>query len=212
VRINRQSFAISIVGLLTLMSASFAQDTGNGKSDTEAPPDVAAQLGPRVGAAQSQAPQEQGPQAQVISKHGDWEVQCTEVPAAEGQPASKACGMVQSGFSAKNKDIGVQVIVSRLKQGDKTATVMRVLAPIGVYLPTGIPMEIDGTALPGRMQFTRCLPRICESYGEASTESLGKLKKGKAITFYLYDRPGSSYPVQMKLAGFGEALAVLGKL
>jgi invasion protein IalB len=73
-------------------------------------------------------------------------------------------------------------------------------------------MEIDGAALPGRMQFTRCLPRICESYGEASAESLGKLKKGKAITFYLYDRPGSSYPIQIKLAGFGEALAALSKL
>jgi invasion protein IalB len=215
VRISRHSIAFTIAGLLALSSvalaaAAFAQDTGNGKSDTEAPPDVAAQLGPRVGAAQGQQPP-QGPQAQVISKHGDWEVQCTEVPAAEGQPAAKACGMVQSAFSSKNKDIGVQVIVSRVKEGDKSATIMRVLAPIGVYLPTGIPMEIDGTALPGRMQFTRCLPGICQSEGLASPESLAKLKKGKAITFFLYDRPGSSYPIQIKLSGFGEALAVLAK-
>jgi invasion protein IalB len=218
VRISRHFIAFTIAGLLVHSSmaitpAAFAQDTGNGKSDTEAPPDVAAQLGPRVGAPQQgQAPQDQGPQAQVVSKHGEWEVQCTDIPAAEGQPAAKACGMVQVGFSAKNKDIGVRVIVSRIKEGDKTATIIRVFAPIGVYLPTGIPMEIDGNALPGRMQFTRCVPGICQSEGVASPESLAKLKKGKAITFFLYDRPGSSYPIQMKLAGFGEALAVLAKL
>jgi invasion protein IalB len=212
VRISRHSFAFAIAGLLALTPAALAQDAQTGKSDTEAPPAAAAQFGPRTGAPQGQAPQGQGPQAETISKHGGWEVQCTEAPAADGQPAEKACGMVQSGFSEKNKDIGVQVIVSRLKQGDKTATVMRVLAPIGVYLPTGIPMEIDGAALPGRMQFTRCLPRICESYGEASPESLAKLKKGKVITYYLYDRPGSSYPVQIKLEGFGDALDELSKL
>lgn len=211
-RINRYTFAFTVAGFLALSPAVYGQDAGTGKSDTEVPPDIAVQLGPRVAPQQGQQPQQdQGPQAQVISKNGNWEVQCTEVPAAEGQPAGKACGIVQSAFSEKNKDIGVQVIVSRIKQGDKTATVMRVLAPIGVYLPTGIPMEIDGAALPGRMQFTRCLPRICESYGEASAESLAKLKKGKAITYYLYDRPGSSYPIQIKLAGFGEALAVLAK-
>ena len=210
-RISRHSFVFAIAGLLALTPTAFAQDAQTGKSDTEVPPDVAVQLGPRVAPAQGQVQPNQGPQAQIISKHGNWEVQCTEVPAAEGQPAGKACGMVQSGFSEKNKDIGVQVIVSRLKQGDKTATVMRVLAPIGVYLPTGIPMEIDGTALPGAMKFTRCLPRICESYGEASDKSLALLKKGKAITYYLYDRPGSSYPIQLKLTGFGEALAVLSK-
>lgn len=210
-RISRHTFAFAIAGFLALTPAAFGQNAQTGKSDTEAPPDAAQQFGPRAAAAQGQAPQNQGPQAKVISKHGDWEVQCTEVPAAEGQPAAKACGMVQSGFSPKNKDIGVQVIVSRIKEGDKSATIMRVLAPIGVYLPTGIPMEIDGAALPGRMQFTRCLPGICQSEGLASPESLAKLKKGKAITFYLYDRPGSSYPIQMKLAGFAEALAVLAK-
>jgi invasion protein IalB len=211
VRISRHSFVVAFAGLLALSCPAMSQDNSQtGKSDTEAPADATQQFGPRAQAAQGE--QQQGPQAEVVSKHGDWEVQCTAIPEAQGQPASKACGMVQSGFSEKNKDIGVQVIVSRIKQGDKSATVMRVLAPIGVYLPTGIPMEIDGEALPGRMQFTRCLPRICESYGEASDKSLAKLKKGKAITFFLYDRPGNSYPVQMKLAGFGDALAALSKL
>lgn len=210
-RINRFFFAVSLMGFLLASGANAQDTTQDGKSDTEAPPEAAAQFGPRT-QPQQDPNAGQGPQAATISTHGKWEVQCTTVPAAEGQAAEKACGMVQSGFSDKNKDIGVQVIVSRVKQGDKSATVMRVLAPIGVYLPTGIPMEIDGTALPGRMQFTRCLPRICESYGEASPESLGKLKKGKSITFYLYDRPGSSYPIKLPLAGFGDALAALSKL
>ncbi len=211
VRISCSTLALATLAFLALSPAALAQDTAQtGKSDTEAPPDAAAQFGPRA-QPQGQGQANQPPPAQVVSKHGNWEVQCTSAAAAEGQPAEKACGMVQSGFSDKNKDIGVQVIVSRIQQGDKPVTIMRVLAPIGVYLPTGIPMEIDGTALPGRMQFTRCLPTICESYGEASAESLGKLKKGKQITFYLYDRPGSSYPVVMKLEGFADSLGDLAK-
>ena len=210
-RISPKSFVFAVAGLLVLSPTAHAQDAASGKSDTEAPPDAAAQFGPRAQAAQGQQPQNQGPPAEIISKHGGWEVQCTSAPAAEGQPAEKACGMVQGGFSAKNKDIGVQVIVSRVKQGDKSATVMRVLAPIGVYLPTGIPMEIDGVALPKAMQFQRCLPSICQSFGEASPETLAKLKKGKVMTFYLYDQPGSSYPIALKLEGFGESLADLAK-
>jgi invasion protein IalB len=89
---------------------------------------------------------------------------------------------------------------------------MRILAPIGVYLPTGIPVEIDGAALPNRLPYSRCLPRMCEGFGEASPETLAKFKKGTKAVFYLYDRPGNGYPMTISLEGFGAALGELDKL
>jgi invasion protein IalB len=195
-------FAVMVVTALTLSSLALAQD--------QAPDGAAQGFGPRKGA----APQgDQGPKAETIATHGKWVVQCAAAPPSQdGQPApAKACGMLQNVNSEKNEKIGISVIVSKLKRGDQTQTLMRVIAPIGVYLPTGIPIEIDGAALPNRLVFTRCAPRICEAFGEASPESLKKFMKGSDSTFYLYDRPGNGYPMKISLEGFAAALAELDK-
>ena len=183
-----------------------------GKADTEAPPD-ATNFGPRKKALDQKAAAEV-PKAEVISTHGKWQVQCTEVGAGgdENAGGGKNCGIIQNVISEKNENIAISLIVSKVKRGDKSSTFFRVFAPIGVYLPTGIPVEIDGAALPNRMQFTRCLPRVCEGFAEASPESLNKFKKGNAATFFIYDRPGNGFPMKVSLEGFGAALAALNKL
>jgi invasion protein IalB len=167
-------------------------------------------MGPRVNAP---APGDAGgPKVETVSTHNGWVVQCSDVPAQNGQPAAKSCGMTQTGKTDKNEAIGLSIIVNRVKgQDGKTQTMMRALVPIGVYLPTGVAMEIDGTALEGRMSFTRCNPRACESFGEASDATMKKFLKGKAVTFYIYDRPGNGYPIKFALNGFAEGVTDLDK-
>ncbi len=200
-RISFSPFVVAVAGLMMLSPVAYAQDD---KVDGEVP----ATLGPRAGAAAAQG-QPQAPKSETISTHGQWAVQCTELPADQG---GKSCGMIQNAKNDKDERIAISVIVSRTKREGKTVTFMRILAPIGVYLPTGIPVEIDGNALPNRMQFSRCLPRMCEGFGEASPETLAKFKKGGAATYYLYDRPGNGYPMKISLEGFGAGLAALDKL
>ncbi len=126
---------------------------------------------------------------------GKWNVQCAEAPAsADGQPAGRSCGMTQQNKSEKNDKVAISVIVNKVKRGDKSALFMRIMTPIGVYLPAGIPVEIDGTALPSRLIYTRCVPPICEAMGEMSPDTLGKFKKGGASVFYLYDRRATATP------------------
>jgi invasion protein IalB len=191
----------------SLSTAALAQD-----NTTEATPLPPKGLGPRkVDPGAAAAGGAGAPAVESVGKFGQWEVQCSDAPAQGDQPAGKSCGMVQVGKSDKNENIGISLIINRLKQGGKTQTLMRALVPIGVYLPTGIAMEIDGAALEGRMNFTRCNPRACEGFGEASPATLKKFMKGKAATFYIYDRPGNGYPIRIPLAGFAEGLAELGK-
>lgn len=175
----------------------------------QAPAGQAQGFGPRKGA----KPGEQGPKAETIATHGSWDVQCSDGPKNEetGQPAGRACGMIQTVKSEKNEKVGLSVIISNVKKGEGSIVVMRILAPTGVYLPTGIPIEIDGAALPNRLQFTRCAPRLCEAFGEASPESLTKFLKGNEATMYLYDAPGNGYPLKLSLAGFSAALEELKK-
>lgn len=197
------AFSLALAVSTVFFAPVNAQDT---KTDAEAPANVVPQLGPRVKPAGQKPTQ---PKVENISKHGLWQVQCTELPAEAG---GKSCGMIQNTRSEKNEKIGLTVIVTKVKNGDKSVVFMRLLAPVGVYLPTGIPVEIDGTALGNRMVFTRCIPPVCEAAGEASPESLAKFKKGTAATFFLYDRPGNGFGMKISLEGFGAGLAALDQL
>ncbi len=199
----KSTFRASLLALATLALAptlGFAQD--------EEPAPGTKNFGPRKGAQADAA----AAKPEIIATHGKWQVQCTNIPAQGEQPASRGCGMTQNTISEKNEKVALSVIVNRMKRDGNEQTLMRVMAPIGVYLPTGIPIEIDGAALPSRLVFTRCLPRFCEAFGEASPESLAKFTKGNDAIFYLYDRPGNGYPMKISLEGFAAALTELDKL
>jgi invasion protein IalB len=123
----------------------------------------------------------------------------------------RLCGMVQSTRSDKRPQIGLTLYISRIKQGDKMQTQMRVMAPIGVFLPTGVGLEIDGVAV-SRVPFSNCLPQICLARAEASPETLDKLKKGSVANFIIWEGPGAGMPMKISLKGFGKALEALDQL
>ena len=118
--------------------------------------------------------------------------------------------MVQTAFHEKNKQIGVTLIFARLKQGKEDVTMMRIMAPISVYLPTGIALEVDGSAA-GRVPFTRCLPQTCMAFAQVRKETLAKMKKGSKGKFLIYEAPGIGIPINLDLTGFTAALDSLDK-
>ncbi len=189
--------------ILTMALPVYAQNTQV--------PEPPKNLGPRKNAPAPAAGAKEAPKVDTVSTHGKWAVQCTDVPVQEGKPPQRSCGMVTTANNEKNPNIGISLIINKVKQGEKSQTLMRAMVPMGVYLPTGVAMEIDGTALDGRMNFTRCVGRACEGFGEMSDVTVKKFSKGKVATFYIYDRPGNGYPIAIPLDGFGEGLADLGK-
>lgn len=165
------------------------------------------------GQGQGGARAQQGPAPQIVATHGDWKIQCTDEPkqgGAEGE-TERQCGMVQLARSEKNNKVGLTTVFVRGKQNGKDVTMMRIMAPIGVYLPTGVAMEIDGGAV-GRIPFMRCLPQICVAFGEAGAQTLDKFRKGTAANFIIYEAPGLSMPIKISLNGFAAAYTALGKL
>jgi invasion protein IalB len=168
---------------------------------------------PRSGAG-PRAQGQQGPAPEVVSTHGDWKIQCEAAGKqnADGQtPPDKQCAMVQTSRSEKNAKLGLTTVFVRTKQNGKETTMMRILAPIGVYLPTGVALEIDGGAV-GRIPFMRCLPKICVAFGEAGAPTLDKFRKGSAANFIIYEAPGIGMPIKISLNGFAAAYTALGKL
>ncbi len=167
-------------------------------------------FGPRAKQPQGGLPADAPPPSETVATIGSWQVQCGQAPAQGDQPAKKQCGMVQVTRSEKNERVGLSLIVMKMVNGGKQVTMMRVMAPIGVYLPTGVALEIDGAAV-GRVPFTRCRPQICEALAEASPPTLEKMKKGGAATFIIYEGPGAGVPMKLSLDGFSKALAELDK-
>lgn len=208
-RITASLCTLAVAGLLGLFNpvSALAQD--------QQPPPPGKAFGPRVKPAPAGQPRKTAvaapAPAATVATHGAWQIQCSDVPASGDQAAKKACGMVQVARSEKNPKVALSLVIIRAKQGDKEVFMMRVMAPIGVYLPTGVALEVDGAAV-GRVPFTRCRPQICEALAEASPETLEKMKKGTAANFIVYEAPGLGVPMKISLDGFSAGLENLTTL
>ena len=112
------------------------------------------------------------------STHGDWQVRCDTPAGAK----SEQCVLMQFVTAEDRENVGLTVIV--LKTADKKAKIMRILAPLGVLLPSGLGLKIDDTDM-GRAGFVRCLPNGCVAEVILEDKLLTKLEGGKT-------RPSSS--------------------
>jgi invasion protein IalB len=194
VRITSSLCTLAVAGLMGL----FYPVSALAQEQQPSPPGKA--FGPRVKPGQAAPAVAAPPASQTVATHGAWQIQC-----AADKDGKKGCGMVQVTRSEKNPKVGLSLVIVRAKQGEKDVVMMRVMAPIGVYLPTGVALEVDGAAV-GRVPFTRCRPQICEALAEASPETLGKMKKGSAANFIVYEAPGLGVPMKISLEGFSAGL------
>jgi invasion protein IalB len=220
------------LGLVALAGGIGSQPVFAQAEPQKAKPQASA-FGPRTQKGQRAA--RRGPPPEIIGTYDDWKIQCETVPAqaqkqgqepeaasgksdnataatapAQSQP-KRICGMVQSAHDEKRPQLGITLYISRTKQGEKALTQMRILAPIGVWLPQGIGLDIDGQAV-GSMPYSNCLPQVCLARAETSPETLDKFKKGTVANFFIYAGPGAGVPLKISLKGFGKALDALDQL
>ena len=89
------------------------------------------------------------PAGSVRERFGEWYIVCDRQPGAPGD----RCALMQNVIADDRNDVGLSVIV--LKSADKKANILRILVPLGVLLPNGLGLIIDGKDL-GRAYYTRC--------------------------------------------------------
>jgi invasion protein IalB len=136
-------------------------------------------------------------QGVVKSTHGDWQIRCDTPPGAK----SEQCALIQSVTAEDRPNVGLTVIV--LKTADQKSRLMRVLAPLGVLLPSGLGLKIDGTDV-GRAGFVRCLPNGCVAEVIMDEKLTGQLKGGKSATFIIFQTPEEGIGIPVSLNGFGQ--------
>jgi invasion protein IalB len=136
-------------------------------------------------------------QGAVKSVHKDWQVRCDTPPGAKAEQ----CALIQSVVAEDRANVGLTVIV--LKTADQKSRLMRVVAPLGVLLPSGLGLKIDNDDI-GRAGFVRCLPNGCIAEVVMDDNLIGKLRNGKQATFVIFQTPEEGIGFPMSLAGFGE--------
>jgi invasion protein IalB len=136
-------------------------------------------------------------QGAVRSVHNDWQIRCDTPPGAQ----TEQCALIQSVTADDRPNIGLTVII--LKTADKKTRLMRVIAPPGVLLPSGLGLKIDNTEV-GRAGFVRCVPNGCVAEVIMDDNLIGKLRSGQSATFIIFQTPeeGIGFPISLK--GFGE--------
>ena len=136
-------------------------------------------------------------QGAVKSVHKDWQIRCDTPPGAKSQQ----CALIQSVTAEDRANVGLTVIV--LKTADQKSRLMRVVAPLGVLLPSGLGLKIDNADI-GRAGFVRCLPNGCIAEVVMDDNLINKLRNGKTATFIIFQTPEEGIGFPMSLAGFGE--------
>lgn len=135
-------------------------------------------------------------QGVVRSVHGDWQIRC-DTPAGA---RTEQCALIQSVTAEDRPNVGLTVII--LKTADQKSRLMRVLAPLGVLLPSGLGLKIDNADV-GRAGFVRCLPNGCISEVVMDEKLLGQMRTGQQATFIIFQTPEEGVGIPMSLSGFG---------
>lgn len=158
--------------------------------------------------AQQQPQQTQQPGV-VKSNHGAWSIVCDTPAGANGEQ----CALMQNVIADDRPEVGLSVVV--LKTADRKATILRVLAPLGVLLPNGLGLNIDGNDI-GKAYFVRCFSDGC--YSEVvlddtkvkdDEQTLKVLLAGKTATFIVFQSPEEGIGIPVDLNGFREGYEAL---
>ncbi|RAI03095.1 invasion associated locus B family protein [Acuticoccus sediminis] len=141
----------------------------------------------------------QGP---AVGTYGAWTVRCERTV---GDPVDD-CAATQ--IAAAESDAGVVLTVLFVRGEDGSVDVLRVLAPLGVLLPAGLSLAVDGAEV-GVAGFVRCLPPGCISEVALSDTLRRQLVRGRTAEFAVSVTPTRQAAVEVDLAGLGDALAAL---
>jgi invasion protein IalB len=138
----------------------------------------------------------------VRATHGAWSVIC-DVPAGA---TGEQCALMQNVVAEDRPEVGLSVVV--LKTADNKAEILRVLAPLGVLLPNGLGLNVDGKDI-GRAYFVRCFQDGC--YAEVILEAslLETLRTGTSATFIVFQTPEEGIGIPVDLTGFADGFAAL---
>lgn len=146
------------------------------------------------------------PKIEKIADFDDWSMECVKVAQQE------TCSLLQQRVAKLDKGPMLVLVgrISLVKQKDKTLPHLRLVTPVGVWLPAGVAFKFDE----GKQKtapFLMCAQDGCMTDLTISEEFLPTVKKSNKllVAYKRGDQPQTTVELSMK--GFTAGLAALTK-
>ena len=155
-----------------------------------------------IGGWNSSASAQRPADGDVIAQHGDWQVVCKPPPPGSKE---KVCALVQSVTAEDRNNVGLTVYFQVFSNGTR---VLRVFAPLGILLPPGLGLKIDGQDV-GNAPFLRCHSFACYAQVVVKDDLTKRLKDGKTAIFVIFQTEEAGIGIPISLNGFAKGLSDL---
>ncbi len=129
--------------------------------------------------------------------YGDWQMRCESTPGTKNEQ----CALVQTVMAQDRANVGLMVIAGKF--GPKKMEILRVIAPLGVFLPFGLGLRIDEQSLVAT-DFVRCVPNGCMAEAKLTDDLMSKLRNGKNANFVIFQTPEEGIGIPVSLNGFAQ--------
>lgn len=138
----------------------------------------------------------------VEAQFKDWQLVCKEPPPGAKK---RVCALVQSVTAEDRNNVGLTVYFQQFSNGTR---VLRVFAPLGVLLPPGLGLKVDGKDI-GHAPFLRCHSFACYAQVVVEDKLIERLSNGKTAVFIIFQTEEAGIGIPISLAGFKTGLARL---
>ncbi|MEM7398782.1 MAG: invasion associated locus B family protein [Pseudomonadota bacterium] len=149
------------------------------------------------------APSPAGPSAVLRGTYGAWQLYCRTPPGAR----EEKCAIVQMVTDEQRPNVGLNVQLFKSIGAD--TNMMRVVAPLGIFLPRGLGMKIDGEDV-GNVPYIKCGKTSgCIAEFELQNEVVTKLKSGESALLIIFPTVEEGIGIPVSLDGFTKAFGTL---
>ncbi|BAQ16445.1 signal recognition particle GTPase [Methyloceanibacter caenitepidi] len=144
-----------------------------------------------------------GPAAVLRGTFGAWQLYCRTPPGAR----EEKCAIVQMVTDEQRPNVGLNVQLFKSIGAD--VNMMRVVAPLGIFLPRGLGVKIDGEDV-GNAPYIKCGKTSgCIAEFELQDEVVTKLKSGQSALLIIFPTVEEGIGIPVSLEGFTQAFATL---
>ncbi|MEJ2308313.1 MAG: invasion associated locus B family protein [Gammaproteobacteria bacterium] len=195
-----------LASAIVLASASFtafAEETGT--ADEAAAKSQEATTAPADTATSGEAGK-QTKLSRPVEKFGDWFKECEMVTSEKGEQI-EICQISQTLIDEESNTAMMKMAVGYVPDKDQPVAVITL--PLGIFLPPGIELQIDGKGKVGRLPINTCMPSGCQAGVQLDEDFVTRMKKGNQMTVTFGNPQGQGIAAPVSLSGFTAGLESL---
>lgn len=144
-----------------------------------------------------------GAAAVLRGTYGAWQLYCRTPPGAR----EEKCAIVQRVTDEERPNVGLNVQL--FKSIGDNANMMRVVAPLGIFLPRGLGIKVDGEDV-GNAKYVKCARTTgCIAEFELQDEVVTKFQSGENALLIIFPTVDEGIGIPVSLEGFTKAFETL---